>query len=106
MRPARGGVLLEHLVHLLVVAEKDGGQRPRVQPEDVAELPPVLVQLLHRRPAEAVQVPDEGEAGGEKEKQDWAMSLYFGCFSVVLALCPSNHQVAGAVDVQQEMEVN
>ena len=68
MWPARGGVLFEHLVHLLVVAEEDGGQRPRVQPEDVPELPPVLVQLLHRRPAEAVQVPDEGEAEGGRRK--------------------------------------
>ena len=83
MRPAGGGVLLEHLVHLLVVAEEDGGQRPRVQPEDVAELPPVLVQLLHRRPAEAIQVPDEGEAeGGEREE---GLGYEFGRILVVFS---------------------
>ena len=63
--PAGGGILLEDFCHLLIVAEEDWWQRPWVKSEDVPILPPVLVQLLNWRPAEAVEVANEGETEGE-----------------------------------------
>ena len=92
MGPAGGGILLEDLCYLLVVAEEDGRQRPRVKSEDVPILLPVPVQLLNWRPAEAVEVADEGEAEGEiryinvgtvpvaqeiKQGSDQGISIYY-----------------------------